>query len=283
MQLKDHLVPKVGEHRLYDLTSNQTSLETKASTARWYAEMMIDLFFSYEAKSNLGEDSFNKLSLGDKISILRKPGAEKLTQSLDLIKDFGDKASHYQPGRVIKESDVERVVTLSLELFDLALIDLMKNGGIRKTEITAKLFSTFLPSIRIRVLKSIINMRFIRPDSDEDMFILDKILLAYTKNGEIKKARRLLEKLQKQGALPQSHVEFWKEKIQIIQEKLEAGILPVSENISDCRRNFENVLSQMNESEKEQNSDLIKVFEVMLAQVEPSDLGDKIPDLVILM
>jgi pentatricopeptide repeat protein len=126
-------------------------------------------------------------------------------------------------------------------------------------------------------------MRFIRPDSDEDMFILDKILLAYTKNGEIKKARRLLEKLQKQGALPQSHVEFWKEKIQIIQEKLEAGILPVSENISDCRRNFENVLSQMNESEKEQNSDLIKVFEVMLAQVEPSDLGDKIPDLVILM
>jgi len=245
--------------------------------------MMIDLFFSYEAKSNLGEDAFNKLSLGDKISILRKPGAEKLTQSLDLIKDFGDKASHYQPGRVIKESDVEKVVTLSLELFDLALIDLMKNGGIRKTEITAKLFSTFLPSIRIRVLKSIINMRFIRPDSDEDMFILDKILLAYTKNGEIKKARRLLEKLQKQGALPQSHVEFWKEKIQIIQEKLEAGILPVSENISDCRRNFENVLSQMNESEKEQNSDLIKVFEVMLAQVEPSDLGDKIPDLVILM
>ncbi|WP_312773509.1 hypothetical protein [Pseudomonas rhodesiae] len=281
--MKDHLVPKVGEHRLYDLTSNQTSLETKASTARWYAEMMIDLFFSYEAKSNLGEDAFNKLSLGDKISILRKPGAEKLTQSLDLIKDFGDKASHYQPGRVIKESDVEKVVTLSLELFDLALIDLMKNGGIRKTEITAKLFSTFLPSIRIRVLKSIINMRFIRPDSDEDMFILDKILLAYTKNGEIKKARRLLEKLQKQGALPQSHVEFWKEKIQIIQEKLEAGILPVSENISDCRRNFENVLSQMNESEKEQNSDLIKVFEVMLAQVEPSDLGDKIPDLVILM
>lgn len=281
--MKDHLIPKVGEHRLYDLTSNQTSLETKASTARWYAEMMIDLFFSYEAKSNLGEDAFNKLSLGDKISVLRKPGAEKLTQSLDLIKDFGDKASHYQPGRVIKESDVERVVTLSLELFDLALIDLMKNGGIRKTEITAKLFSTFLPSIRIRVLKSIINMRFIRPDSDEDMFILDKILLAYTKNGEIKKARRLLEKLQKQGALPQSHVEFWKEKIQIIQEKLEAGILPVSENISDCRRNFENVLSQMNESEKEQNSDLIKVFEVMLAQVEPSDLGDKIPDLVILM
>lgn len=281
--MENHLIPKVGEHRLYDLTSEKTSAETKASAARWYAEMMIDLFFSHDAKKNLGETEFNRLALGEKIKLLKKPGTENLVNSLNLIKEFGDKASHYLPGRTIEKKHVTNVINKALELFDFALIDLMKDGGIRKTEFTAKLFSTFLPSIRVRVIKSVLDIGSIDPGSDDDMFLLDKLLLAQVKNGEGKKSLKLLDKLQKESRLPRSHVEFWKMKLRKIQGKMDLGVLPIPENISDCRRNFEDVLAQMSASEKIENSDLIMVFETMLAQIKPSEMGGKVPDLMILM
>lgn len=281
--MKDHLVPKVGHHRLYDLVSEKTSLETKASTARWYAEMMIDLFFSANAKEKVGEDKFNKLSLGEKIKILREWCSDELIDALNLIKQFGDIASHYNPSKTIKESEVNKIIVKALSLFDYALIDLMKDGGIRKTEVTAVLFSTFLPSIRVRVLSSILDLSDIKGNSDNDMFLLDKLLLALTKNGEGKKAQKLLSKLRKEEKIGDYHLRFWLEKLEVIQGKIDEGILPIPENISDCKRNFDDVLSQLTSFEKAENQALIDVFDTMLSQVEPSDMGDKVPNLMVLM
>ena len=41
-------IPIIGHRRLNDLFSEQTSPETKANTARWYAELFIDKFLSSE-------------------------------------------------------------------------------------------------------------------------------------------------------------------------------------------------------------------------------------------
>jgi hypothetical protein len=281
--MKEHLVPKVGEHRLYDLLSENTSLETKASTARWYAEMMIDLFFSAKRKKELGESKFNNLSLGDKIKIIKPEYSSDLIDALNLIKQFGDIASHYKPERSIDEKNVKKIIEKALSLFDFVLIDLMKDRGIRKTEVTATLFSTFLPSIRIRVLRSITDLSSIKGDSDNDMFLLDKLVLALTKNGESKKAFRILEKLKKEEKIGEYHFDFCAEKIDIIQCKIDDGILPIPENISDCKRNFEDVLGQMSDVEKSGNKELIDVFNTMLDQVEPSQMGDKMPSLMVLM
>lgn len=281
--MEEHLVPRAGQHRLYDLTSENTSAETKASTARWYAEMMIDLFFSEKAKLKVGAEKFNRLSLGEKIKTLKEDYSSGLIDALNLIKQFGDMASHYQPGRTIEAESVESVIKKSLSLFDFVLIDLMKDNGIRKTEATATLFSTFLPSIRVRVLKKIIDLGSVRGDSDDDMFLLDKLVLALTKNGEGKKAIRLLEKLKKQEKIGDYHVSFWEEKIEVIQGKIDEGVLPIPENISDCKRNFDDVFSQLSDEEKAENDSLIEVFNTMFDQVEPSEMGDKQPSLMVLM
>lgn len=281
--MRDHLIPHAGQHRLYDLQSESTSLEAKASAARWYAEMMIDLFFSVQGKEELGEEAFNRLSLGDKIKKIRPHYSQQLIDSLNLIKQFGDMASHYKPDRILDEKDVANVIDKSLSLFDFALIDIMKDRGIRKTEVTATLFSTFLPSIRIRVLKEILDLQSVKGDCDDDMFLLDKLVLALTKNGEAKKAIRTLESLKKKERIGDYHINFWKEKVDIIQGKIEEGVLPIPQNISDCKRNFEDVLRQLSEEDKIKNEELIQVFNTMLAQVEPSKMGDKQPSLMVLM
>lgn len=281
--MQEHLIPRVGQHRLYDLTSENTSAETKASTARWYAEMMIDLFFSERGKSIVGDKKFNSLSLGEKIKIIKEFHSSELIDALNIIKNFGDKASHYYPDRKIDTREVEKIIEKSLSLFDYVLIELMKDGGIRKTEVTATLFSTFLPSIRVRVLKKIINFESLRGDSDEDMFLLDKLFLALTKNGEGKKAIRLLHKIKSKENISDYHVDFWMEKINLIQKKINENLLPIPKNIADCKRNFNDVLSQLTEEEKDKNSILINVFNTMLDQVEPSEMGEMQPNLIILM
>jgi hypothetical protein len=281
--MRNHLAPKVAEHRLYDLFSEKTSFETKASTARWYAEMMIDLFFSKESKKIVGKENFIKLSLGEKLKHIKQTSSKELIDSLNFIKQFGDEASHYKPDNILNKKDVDKVIEKALSLFDFALIDLIKDGGIGKTPITARLFSTFLPSIRVRVIRSIIDINSVRGDSDNDMALLDKLLLALTKNGEGKKAIKLLEKLKKKGNIGIEHVDFWKKKIQTIQSKIEEGILPIAENISDCKRNFYDVYEEMTENERNENKDLIEVFNIMLDQIEPSDMGQKKPNLMILM
>lgn len=281
--MSEHLVPKVGEHRLYDLFSEKTSLETKASTARWYAEMMIDLFFSEKGKEKLGEEKFNNLSLGDKIKEIRPYSSTELINSLNHIKQFGDIASHYKPGRIIKEKEVHSIVEKSLSLFDFALIDLLKNGGLRTTKVTGTLFSTFLPSVRVRVLRKIINLSDINYHSDDDMYHLDKLVLALTKNGEISKALKILEKLRGNNQIDVNSMIFWREKLELIQEKIDEDILPIPKDISDCKRNFDDVLSKMSSEEKKANEKLINVFNIMLNQIEPSEMGDKKPNLIILM
>jgi hypothetical protein len=115
------------------------------------------------------------------------------------------------------------------------------------------------------------------------MFLLDKLVLALTKNGESKKAFRVLEKLKQEGKIGEYHFNFWAEKIDIIQGKIAEGVLPIPENISDCKRNFEDVLSRMSDEEKSGNKELIDVFNTMLDQVEPSQMGDKKPNLMVLM
>lgn len=227
--------------------------------------------------------SSTNLRLEKKIKLLKKPGNENLCDSLNFIKGFSDKASHYLPGRVIEKKDVAKVVKRALELFDFALIDLMRNGGTRKTEVTAKLFSAFLPSIRVRVIKSILDRKTFDPSSNDNIFLLDKLLLAQTKSGEGKKSLRLLDERCAQGKLSKAHLKFRKEKLREIQKKMDSGVLPISENISDCRRNLEDILLQMSASDRIENSELIKVFETMLAQIEPSAMGDKVPNLVIVI
>lgn len=270
------LTPKVGENRVSEMTSPDTSFDTKCWAARWYAEMIVDLFLSNEAKLRI--DNFEKLSLGDKVKEISTTFSKELIDALYLIENLGNKGSHFKINSTVSEKDAETAVNTAIGLFDLILFDLFKNGGLAKTPNTARLFSTFLPSIRSNVLSMLIDFSSFDKESEFDVALLQKYLLALTKNNQREKARRLIKRLYKKSVINDFQYEFWEKTINQISGNLSE--LPVPKSIEDCKRNFDDVLSSMDEADKEYNSRLIDIFNILLDKVEPSEMGDLVGDVV---
>ncbi|MBW3781724.1 hypothetical protein GL270_10770 [Aeromonas veronii] len=271
------LAPKIGRNRVNEMLSPDSSLETKGWAARWYAEMLIELFLSKEAK--LEDNKFEDLSLGDKIQRIKNHTSQDVIDALFFIEEVGNKATHFKLNRELALSDVEKAVSKATSLFDLILVDIFKDGGLGLTYNTARLFSTLLPSIRVNVLQELVNLSCL--ESEYDVMVLHKYLLALTKNGQREKARRLIRKLKKKEVIEEFQFEFWEKSINAIYADLDN--LPIPKKIEDCQRNFLSVLASMDDEEKEMNSRFIHLVQVMYDKVAPSEMGSLVEDKLLLI
>jgi D-Tyr-tRNAtyr deacylase len=271
------LAPKIGDSKLHEMLSSSTPIETKGWAARWYAEMLVELFLSDEAK--LRVDSFDELSLGNKIKEISCDTSKEIIDALYTIESIGNQATHFKLDRNLDHSKIDIAVGKALGLFDFILIDLFKDGGLVKTPNTARLLSTLLPSIRVNVLQSLVNLDSI--DNEYDAGVFHKYLLALTKNGQREKARRLLKKLKKKNVLNEDQYQWWERSVNAIHGDL--ANLPIAKKIEDCKRNFSNVLSTMSKSDKEANSKFIKIINTMLDKVDASDMEELVGDKILLI
>lgn len=271
------LAPLIGENKVKEMLSEETPIETKGWAARWYAEMLVELFLSDEAKQR--NDRFQTLSLGDKIKEITNDTSKEIVDYLYTIENIGNQATHFNLNRKLNETEIKKAIEMATGLFDLILIDQLKNGGLAKTYSTARLFSTLLPSIRVNVLQSLVNTDSF--NSEYDCEVLHKYLLALVKNNQRDKARRFLNRMLKNKLINQPHYKFEEKSINAISDDLTN--LPIAKRIEDCKRNFNNVLATLSDEEKHLNKKLIKTISTMLDKVTPSEMGDFVGDKIILI
>lgn|GEM_PF-1848501 len=268
-------IPLEGKNCFYDMISNENSFEAKANASRRYAEMIISLFLTSEIKLEKNSDKFNAKSLGNKIRSLQKYYDNKIIQSLYFIKSIGDKGSHYNVNNKLTEKEIIKVVEVSLGLFELILIDYFKKTRLDKTYNTARIFSTLFPNVRVNILSKLINLKQIKNRYDEE--VLHKYLLALVKSGRKNKAYRVLDEAKKNGINDNLYIQE-KDSIRIILEGMNKNELPIPQKIEDCKRNYNEVLKTLDCHEMEDNNRLITIMDTLLKQIEPSKMGDKIPD-----
>ncbi|WP_433595149.1 hypothetical protein [Lysinibacillus xylanilyticus] len=268
-------VPKLGESCYLDMISESTSPEAKANAARRYSEMMIDLFLSEKAKERLGESSFKKLSLGEQIREVQNDFSLDIVNTLFEIKNIGDQGSHYSQQPLSMENAI-RITNSALGLFTLILIDYFKKTGLNKTFNTAKIFSTLFPKIRADVLSQLLNKGIIT--TEYDIAILHKYILALVKNGQKNKAKNLLRKKYEKGLIEEDVYYLEIKVIQTISEGIEKNELPVPLTINDCKRNFDSVINSLDDYDRNENYELIKIISTLLNEINPSELGTFIPN-----
>ncbi len=269
-------VPRIGHRRLNDLFSIQTSPETKANTARWYGELFIDKFLSCEIKKELGSEEFERKQLGEKIKLLEKSYSKNTINKLKLIKSIGDKYSHYNPSLQINEKEIVRVQNAVLTLFNEILIDYFKKNRFDKTPYTAKIFSVLYPHVRWNVLSHFINK--ISRNTEYELLLFHKYLLALVKDGKWNKARRELDEAYKSDCITKEQFEFENKSNELIKNKKLENQLPIADTLNDIKRNFKEVMSLLDTNEIEQNIILIKLILILVEDIEPSDLGNTIPN-----
>lgn len=265
----DRLIPHQATHRTGDLTSDSSSDDAKAQTARWFAEMMIKEFFSEELA--LSEGDYKKFSIGDLTSSLNGKVNQKLISTLNVIKDFGDKASHYNPDFKLSKSDSEKAVQAAFELFPLIIINHLSSNPLNSHPDRATLLSTTLPKIRTKIIEAFIDFNNI--DCEYQEGLLHKWCLACVKGGGREKARRKLRNLLKKGKISESTFDFEAKSIDEIAFRMTKGELPVPMSHEDFARNFNDVLSKLSPESKSTNEKLISILGRMVEKIQPSEFG----------
>ncbi|WP_342230482.1 hypothetical protein, partial [Yersinia enterocolitica] len=147
------LYPSKANHRISELLSENLSNETKAHISRWYAEMMIKEFLNDQF---LNID-YSKKSLSELIAILRDSVDCKIINSLNLIKDFGDKASHYDSNINITAEQALKAVNETINLYLLIILDELKKRDLFYHPSRATLISVLLPNMRVKIYSEFID------------------------------------------------------------------------------------------------------------------------------
>jgi hypothetical protein len=122
-QIIRDIVPESGHGILTDMLSEKTSLQTKAWAARRLTEQMVSVFLYEGAES----EQSRKPSLGDMIDGIKDSCGNEILSAIRQINEIGDKASHYSGESVTSRKDVERTVSLTLNLFSMISTDRCKS------------------------------------------------------------------------------------------------------------------------------------------------------------
>jgi len=261
------LYPSKADHRIEELTSSNLSNESKAITARWYAEMMIKEFLN----EHFDGDEYKGASLKYLIENLTGKVSKKIIDSLRLIKEFGDIASHYNPDKKINLKQSQKAVDCAAGLYTLIIIDILKKKSLLEHPDRATLISVLLPSIRVTILSELI--QFSSPS--QDLILLKKWCLACTKAGKSNKARYMLNQLFKKNQISEAEFLIRTKDIKIILEKMNSDILPIPKDRSDFARNLADVIDNHLTGEESLiiNQDLIKVLKSMAENISPSNMN----------
>lgn len=274
----DRPVPKIANSTFKMMISKELIPETRGWATRRYIEIIIDVFLSEELKMEVGEEKFYRMSLGERIKGISEYTSKEVINILYRIKDFGDIASHYNPNIEITSEDAEKIANEALGIFEWILIDYFKKNRFDKTYNTAKIFSVLFPELRANVLEHFVDKKFKYNQYDKEIF--HKYILALVKANRVNKAKRVLEEFKKKGYLGQLSYLDGKETIKNISNGVKNKNLPIPIDIFDCKRNFADVMKDIDPCEKIQNEGLIKIIDKLLENYEASEMGSFIPNKV---
>ncbi|HHF3018217.1 TPA: hypothetical protein ACPJ0R_001201 [Vibrio diabolicus] len=261
----EFLYPSKVSHRISELTSVDVSNETKANVARWYAEMMIKEFLH----EYFDDESYKNESLNYLVGQLKGKVSKEIIDSILLIKQYGDRASHYHPEKGISAKQSRKTVEEALKLYELIIIDVIKKKSLYAHPDRASLVSVLLPQTRVSIYNSLIDFDsyFINQD------LLKKWCIACVKNRQENKARNKLMRLLKRELIEKYDYDDLISLIKVIKLKMDNDELPIPRNRADFARNLHDLLANhLSDESKLENYDLIKVLMSMAENVVPSEM-----------
>ncbi|HDF2327451.1 TPA: hypothetical protein PC537_000989 [Morganella morganii] len=260
------LYPSKANHRIGELFSKDLSNESKAHIARWYAEMMIKEFLSDQLEC----ENVDKKSLSELIDILKNKISFEIINSLNLIKDFGDKASHYNPNVIITDKQVEKVVHETINLYLLIIIDELKKRDLFYHRDRATLISVLLPSMRVKIYAEFIDFS----SKNINLELLWKWSLACLKNNNLNKATRKLQELEKKGLISRYDFDRIRNDLSRLNVAKNNDELPIPNNREDFARNLNDLLvnGKISEDSRLINERLLNILLSMADNIEPSSM-----------
>lgn len=201
----------------------------QATCLRRYLEGAIDLLLKDRLLSlaDISEGEWRKIDLDDKIVLVKKHIDRDVADKYFKIKNTGNKGAHYTARR-ITTNEISKAVRHAVNIFEDLLVVYFKKHRIGTEAPVLTILSSLPPIKRVYILEKVWKQDV------SNIWIIDKLSMAYLKSGDFQKSMKFLESVK--DKLDEACYEDFVWKLENLQQNLHR--FDISKNINDVARIF---------------------------------------------
>ncbi|MEK4529875.1 hypothetical protein NST38_31200 [Paenibacillus sp. FSL H8-0104] len=200
----------------------------QATCLRRYLDGAIDLLLKDRliSLSNISENEWKKKDLDKKIVLVKNHIDKEVATKYFKIKKTGNKGAH--PGNTFTANEIRTAVNYAVNIFEDLLVVYFKKNKIGTELPLLTLLSSLPPIKRVYILEKV------RQHDKNNLWIIDKLSMAYLKSGNYEKSLNFLESVK--DDIGAAYYEDFILKIEDLKKSLHH--FDISKNIDDVARIF---------------------------------------------
>ena len=227
--IRDNLLIPTNQRfmKIFGEFMNEELIEaTRSQTIRKYSEGLVDLFLRKMIIRQLNlvsPDAYASLSWDEKIKVISDSYSAEFANKLKKITEVSNKAEDFW--KDISKEEFERIVNIANRLVDDIFVEYFCSDEHTFGKENIYCYFSMLPlQNRIYILENVY-----KRVKNKD--VVDRLSLAYFKNGEREKAEKILKKAVQEGLINYAFMEGQKEKFDALSQELK--------NVQEKNRNME--------------------------------------------
>ncbi len=227
--------------------------KTRATSLRRCLEGAIKLFYKEKmiADNHVTLKEWNQIDLNGKIDLIGKHYNKGLSIKFHKVRKLGNKGAHFES--VVNSNDVDVAISIIDEIVEDLFIKYFEKYKFGTQPPVMTILSSLPPVYRVRILEKLWN------NDIDNLNIIDKLSMAYLKNGELKKSLDFLEEIHKKNIIDENYYSNFVYKINTLYESLDK--FDISKNILDTTR-ISNCL--IDDKNAKNYPDFIHIFSVLV-------------------
>lgn len=295
MDTSDSILPLLPKSALeyFKDAEDSNKLYLKATSIRNCLENIVDTIFIHivDHSNTINLNQWNNKKLFDKLKSLENYFSEDIFAQIHNIRKIGNKGAHSKSHKELSQENISITLQDLSQLSEWTILAYFKKYGFKVNTWLPTIFSTLQPIYRIRILEpylnslSIDNEEFINHQEkiqynsdnfiftekkditeqdielDEIILIIDKLSMAYLKNREYKKSIEFIENCFDRKIINQRLKIEILDKLNMLWNEIDN--LPISNNILDTKKHFENIMKVV---KKEEETLFITLFTAVISQ-----------------
>lgn len=207
----------------------------RANCLRRYLEGAIDLLLKNQIieVASISEKQWDGLKLYKKIEKIREFYSTDIADAFDELRRIGNPGSHF--GNKVSKDDINKGIGVATRIVEMVLIEYFKTYPAGSQAPVLTLLSALPPRNRIYIWEKILE------NGQNDLWVTDKLSMAYLKNGQYEKSISFLGKQKSIGIISEEEHENFVQKIDMLYRNLDR--FDIAQNILDVKRIFETIAS----------------------------------------
>lgn len=224
----------------------------RSNCLRRYLEGAIDLLLKDKIIkiSNISCEKWDDYNLNNKIQAIGKYYDKGIQEIFDSLRIIGNSGSHY--GNEVSKEDINKGIRIATKIIEIILVKYFKDYPIGSQPPVLTLLSSLPPYSRILILEALWK------NGQNDIWVIDKLSMAYLKNNEFEKSLSFLMNLYGQEIIDSNQYQDFVYKISSLYKSIDK--FDIAKNIFDVKRIFTSLMEGNNFNDYKEFTDIFMVL-----------------------